>query len=160
MGAIDVVAFFFLAFAPCYFLLRKREGRDWMIIAWATGWLLAVVASLLAALAVDSALGLPTTLSANRTQAELSYGFLGGVLGAWQGARFAALKRTGATAKHKWLNWFAVFLLIVIPVQFGQSNIQNHGNFFPGFLAGLIAAVFPLGAFVVIRQGVRALREL
>jgi hypothetical protein len=76
------------------------------------------------------------------------------------GARFAALKKTGATAKHKWLNWFAVFLLIVIPVQFRQSNVQNHGDFFPGFLAGLIAAVFLLGAFVVIRQGVRALREL
>jgi len=118
------------------------------------------VASVVAALVVDSALGLPTTLAANRTQAELSYGFLGGALGVCQGIRFATLQRTGTTQRHKWLNWFAVFLLIVIPVQFGQSNIQNHGDFLPGFIGGLIAAVFLLGAFVVIRQGIRTLREL
>jgi hypothetical protein len=160
MGTIDVAVFFVLAFAPSYFLLRKREERHWMITACVTGWLLAAGASFVAALAVNSALGLPTTLAANRTQAELSYGFLGGVLGAWQGARLAALKRRGARQKYKWLNLFALLFLTILPVQFGQSNIQKHGNFLPGFIVGLITAVFLLGVLVIIRQGVRALREL
>jgi hypothetical protein len=160
MGTIDVAFFFVLAFAPSYFLVRKREGRQWMITACVTGWLVAMAASLVAALAVGSALGSPTTLSANRAQAQLSYGFLGGVLGAWQGARLATLKRRGATQKHKWLNLFALVFLAFLPVQFGQSNIQNHGDFLPGFIVGLIGAIFLLGVFVIIRQGVRALRDL
>jgi hypothetical protein len=160
MGTIDVAVFFTLAFVPCYFFLRRSDSRAWIIVACAVGSLFAIGASLVATLIVDSALGLPTTLSANRTQAELSYGLLGAVLGTWQGSRFATLKKTGVARRHKWLNWLAVILLVVLPVQFGQSNIQNHGEFLLGFIAGLVAAVFLLGVFAVIRQGVRALREM
>lgn len=160
MGTLDVAVFFVLAYTPSYLLLRTREGREWVIVACAIGWLLATLASFVAILAVDSALGVSTTLLANRTQAELSYGFLGGVLGIWQGARFAMLKRTGAIAKNKWLNWLALLLLVVLPVRFGESNLEKGADFLPAFILGIVTAVFLFGVLVVIRQGIRALRAL
>ena len=126
MGTLDVAVFFVLAYTPSYLLLRTREGREWVIVACAIGWLLATLVSFVVTLAVDSALGVSITLLANRTQAELSYGFLGGVLGIWQGARFAMLKRTGAIAKNKWLNWLALLLLVVLPVRFGEFKSRER----------------------------------